>query len=93
MRCPALVELDKNEDPGAEGASAICLNRRVLMNLSKSTNVRDGGEFGPEHLLMPLSATERLPKRVLPVAQVPANSSNVFSPASFYFRANFHHQL
>lgn len=43
MRCPALVELDKNEDPRAEGASAICLNRWVLMNLSKSTNVRDRG--------------------------------------------------
>lgn len=47
MRCPALVELDKNEDPRAEGASAMCLNRWVLMNLSKSTNVPDGGIWPP----------------------------------------------
>lgn len=30
-------------DPGAEGASAICLNGWVLMNLSNPTNALDGG--------------------------------------------------
>lgn len=53
-------------DPRAQGASAICSNGWVLMDLSNTTNALDGGIW-PQTPPDAAVGNQKAPSRVLPV--------------------------